>query len=67
MLSYRETRTGSLQVKLDGHYVGSIVRNGPRLWHYQPKGRGTRPGDSYPSIHAVMRTLESDWVGREST
>lgn len=59
-LTYNKSRTGSLKVKLDGEYVGSIVRNSPNYWHYQPKGVGTRPGESMSSIAAVVRSLEVD-------
>lgn len=58
MIRYNETRTGSVKVYLDKQYVGSIVKNGPNYWHYQPKGRGTKPGESLTSIAAVKRTLE---------
>lgn len=58
-ITYSETRTGSIKVKLGGEYVGSIVRNGCAYWHYQPKGRGNPPGDSFTSIESVKRSLEN--------
>lgn len=33
-ITYTDTPTGAVKVKLDGSYVGSIVRNGT-YWHYK--------------------------------
>lgn len=52
------TNTGAIKVKLDGEYAGSIVRNG-MLWHYQPKGRGNPPGESYSTVEAVKRSIDA--------
>lgn len=62
MIRYRENGypLKSIKVFLDGKYVGSIVPNGPRMWHYQPKGKGTKPGLSQYSIEAVKRDIERD-------
>lgn len=57
-IRYNETRTGSVKVTLDGDYVGSIVRNG-MYWHYQPKGRGTRPGECFNTVGQVKYSLEN--------
>lgn len=60
-ITYREAGapTHSVKVYLDRQYVGSIVRNGPRYWHYQPKGKGNPPGSSYASVEQVKRSLEA--------
>ena len=59
MIRYRETHTGSTKVYLDRVYVGTIVKHGT-MWHYQPKGRRNPPGDSFPSVSAVKRSLETE-------
>lgn len=50
--------TGSVKVKLDGVYVGTICRNGP-YWHYRPKGKGSVPGSSFNTIGQVKFSLEN--------
>lgn len=57
-ISYHETRTGSVKVKLSGEYVGSIVKNGA-YWHYRPKGKTSVPGKSFSSIGQVKYSLEN--------
>ena len=61
-LSYRERQrvnSTNIEVRLDGKYVGTIRPNGASLWHYTPRGTKT-PGESFPSVDAVKRSLEAD-------
>lgn len=59
MIRYRDTGypTYAIKVILDGKYVGSIVRNGPRFWHYQPKGKGNPPGNSLSTPEQVKADI----------
>lgn len=62
MIRYQDTRTGSVKVYLERAYVGSIVKNGTG-WHYQPKGRGNRPGCTMTSIDKVKQSLATPPAG----
>jgi hypothetical protein len=50
--------TGHVKVKLDGVYVGSIVRDGSG-WRYQPKGLRNPPGQLYATVGQVKFSLEN--------
>jgi hypothetical protein len=50
--------TGHVKVKLDGVYVGSIVRDG-RQWRYQPKGLRNPPGRAFDTVGQVKFSLEN--------
>ena len=54
-----DPRTGFIKVKVDGVYTGTIVRNGPFLWCYQPKGLRNPPGESFSTIGGVKFSLEN--------
>lgn len=52
-----KTRHWNIDVRLDGRLIGEII-SAATGFYYKPKG--SKPGDTFPTVAAVKRSLEGD-------